>query len=82
MRLAFKFAYDGRKFSGYARQPNLQTIEGELIKTLIQHGFIKDTKQSHFRSASRTDKGVSALGNVIAFNTDCTKNIIIEELYR
>ena len=80
MRLAFKFAYDGRKFSGYARQPNLKTVEGELIKSLVKCGFIKDAKQSQFQSASRTDKGVSALGNVVAFNTDCTKNIIIEEL--
>ena len=80
MRIAVKFAYDGRSFSGYARQPNLKTIEGELINTLIQHGFITDTKQSHFQSASRTDKGVSALGNVVAFNADCNKNIVIEEL--
>lgn len=80
MRIAVKFAYDGRKFYGYARQPKLRTIEGELIKTLLRHGFIKDTKKSCFRSASRTDKGVSALGNVIAFNTDCVKNTIINEL--
>ena len=80
MRIAIKFAYDGRLFSGYARQPNLKTIEAELIKTLIQHDFIKDAKQSHFRSASRTDKGVSALCNVAAFNTDSNKSLIPKKL--
>lgn len=80
MRIALKFAYDGRKFHGYARQPQLKTIEGEIIKTLVKHGFIEDTKESRIRSASRTDKGVSALNNVIAFNTDSSKEHIFQEL--
>jgi tRNA pseudouridine38-40 synthase len=80
MRFAVKFAYDGRKFYGYARQPNLKTVEGDIIKLLIEKGFIKDPKESHFRSASRTDKGVSALGNVIAFNTDSTTYNIIKKM--
>ena len=69
MRVAIKFAYDGRIFYGYARQPKLQTVEGELINSLIKLGIIKDTKESNFKSASRTDKYVSALGNVVSFNT-------------
>lgn len=80
MRIALKFAYDGRKFHGYARQPQLKTIEGEIIKSLIKHGFIEDTKESCIRSASRTDKGVSALGNVIAFNTDSFKERIFQKM--
>ncbi len=80
MRIALKFAYDGRKFHGYARQPQLKTIEGEIIKSLIKHSFIEDTKESCIRSASRTDKGVSALGNVIAFNTDSYKERIFQEM--
>jgi tRNA pseudouridine38-40 synthase len=78
MRIALKFAYDGNQFYGYARQPQLRTVEGELIKGLIKHGIIEDTKESHFRSASRTDKGVSALCNVVAFNT--SESNIIEKL--
>lgn len=80
MRIALKFAYDGRKFHGYARQPQLKTVEGEIIKTLVKHGFIEDTKESCVKSASRTDKGVSALSNVIAFNTDSSKEHIFQEL--
>jgi tRNA pseudouridine38-40 synthase len=80
MRIALKFAYDGKKFHGYARQPNLKTVEGDLIKNLVNHRIIQDTKGSYFRSASRTDKGVSALGNVVAFNTDFSKKIILQTL--
>ena len=69
MRIALKFAYNGRNFYGYARQPNLNTVEGEIIKALISKDIIKDTKKSLFRSASRTDKKVSALCNVISFNS-------------
>ena len=80
MRIAVKFAYDGRKFFGYARQPKLKTAEGELIKILQEYSFIEDIKQSQFRSASRTDKGVSALGNVIAFNTESSKELAFQKL--
>jgi tRNA pseudouridine38-40 synthase len=78
MRIAIKFAYDGRLFHGYARQPRLKTVEGEILNTLIEHKSITDTVSSQFRSASRTDRGVSALGNVIAFNTNTpVKNLLL-----
>jgi tRNA pseudouridine38-40 synthase len=80
MRIALKFAYDGQKFNGYARQPEFKTVEGEIIKSLVKNGIIEDTKESVFRSASRTDKAVSALCNVIAFNTDVSKKQILKEL--
>ena len=80
MRVAIKFAYDGKQFHGYARQPKLKTVEGELLKALVKHGFIEDIKESIFRSASRTDKDVSALCNVVGFNTDASKKRILEIL--
>ena len=80
MHIAVKFAYDGRKYFGFARQPNLKTIEGEILTVLIRNGLIDDVITSQFRYTSRTDKGVSALGNVIAFNTDSIKNNIIKKL--
>ena len=80
MRIAMKFAYDGKKFNGYARQPKLKTVEGEIIRALINHRIIGDLKEACFRSASRTDKGVSALGNVISFNTERSQEIILSLL--
>ena len=81
MRIAIKFAYNGKDFYGYARQPKLKTVEVELIKSLVKNGFIKDTEKSFFRSASRTDKNVSALGNVVTFNTTVSKKCILPSLY-
>ncbi|HID25025.1 MAG TPA: tRNA pseudouridine(38-40) synthase TruA [Thermoplasmata archaeon] len=69
MRYALKVAYDGKVFHGFARQPNLVTVEGEIIRILQDHNIITVPQDAMFRSASRTDKGVSALGNVVAFNT-------------
>jgi tRNA pseudouridine38-40 synthase len=80
MRLALKIAYDGSKFHGYARQPSLRTVEGEIIKKLTKIGAINGTRQSNFGSASRTDKGVSAIGNVVAFNTSHSIDGIISSL--
>jgi tRNA pseudouridine38-40 synthase len=70
VRYAIKIAYDGRYFHGYARQPNVETVEGTLISTLIDHNIFSDPKTAIFRSASRTDKGVSSFGNVVAFDTN------------
>jgi tRNA pseudouridine38-40 synthase len=80
MHIALKFGYDGRKFNGYARQPQQKTVEGNLIKSLIKNGFIEDTAESNFKSASRTDKGVSALGNVVSFITDYPPRKILKQL--
>lgn len=79
MRIAAKIAYDGRQFHGFARQPNLPTVEETLITFLIKHHIIHSLDQAQFRYASRTDKKVSALGNVIAFNTIETPEKIIKK---
>ncbi len=79
MRIAIKFGYDGRLFHGYARQPTVPTVEGEILRFLIEKHLIDTAQCAMFRSASRTDKGVSALGNVISFNTDAdAKSIMVK----
>ena len=70
MRLALKLAYDGRKFHGFARQPGLDTVEGTILATLKHQGYITALSQAKLRVASRTDKGVSALGNVMVVEID------------
>jgi tRNA pseudouridine38-40 synthase len=69
MRVALKIAYDGRSYYGHQRQPDRRTVEGECIAALRSAKIIQDPGQAFFRSASRTDRGVSAIGNVIAFDT-------------
>lgn len=80
MRYALKFGYHGKNFSGYARQPNLRTIEGEIIKAVKKTNMIGDEKSANFQTASRTDKGVSACGNVLAFDTGFRKDEILPAL--
>lgn len=82
MRIALKFAYNGLNFCGYARQPKFKTVEENIINKLIEYRLIKNTKDSVFRSASRTDKGVSSLGSVIAFNTKSFNRHILNNLNR
>ena len=77
MRVAMKFAYDGKNFSGYARQPGQRTIEQMVVDVLTEQGMFQDVKLSCFRTASRTDRGVSALGNVCAFDTTLSKDDIM-----
>lgn len=68
-RVALKFAYDGTRFHGFQRQPDRDTVEGELIGALVKVGAIRSSRECGYRSSSRTDRGVSALGNVISFKT-------------
>lgn len=68
-RVALKFAYDGTRFFGFQRQPDRLTVEGELTDALSRVGAIRSSRECGYRSSSRTDRGVSALGNVISFRT-------------
>lgn len=67
-RIALAIAYDGTRFEGYARQPGHRTVEGELLDVLGRGRAIGDPRQARFRSGSRTDRGVSAAANVVAFD--------------
>jgi len=80
MRVAVKFAYDGTHFSGYARQPGQHTVEQTLLDILSESKVVRDPRSSRFRTASRTDRGVSALGNVCAFDTDASQESILKIL--
>ena len=68
-RLALKFAYDGSKFFGFQRQPNKTTVEGVLVTGLSKIGAISSSRECGYRSSSRTDRGVSALGNIVSFRS-------------
>ena len=69
-RTALKIAYIGTHFHGFQRQPDVRTVEEELIYHLRKLGYIDDLKASRFRIAGRTDAGVHSLGNVISFQSE------------
>ena len=57
-------AYDGRLFAGFAPQPSQRTIAGELLGALRA----VDPQIAEIRGASRTDDGVHARGQRVAFD--------------
>jgi tRNA pseudouridine38-40 synthase len=67
-RYVIKFAFDGRLFSGYARQPEGGTVEDELLEALHRADIIQDSREAAFSSSSRVDRGVSAIGAAAAFD--------------
>lgn len=56
-------AYDGTDFHGWAAQPDLRTVEGEVRGAL--HGVYPAWRD--LAVAGRTDAGVHALGQVVSF---------------
>lgn len=58
-------AYDGSGFHGYARQPGLRTVQGDLEAALAPW-----TAGAETAVAGRTDKGVHATGQVVSFVCD------------
>ena len=73
-RLRIDLTYDGTNFSGWAKQPNLRTIQEEIEKalsTITQHQIATVV-------AGRTDAGVHAKQQVI--HADLPENTIIENL--
>jgi tRNA pseudouridine38-40 synthase len=71
-RFRINLAYDGTDFSGWAKQPNLRTVQGELLAALEQ---IFGPSQDDFgmRVAGRTDAGVHAGYQVCHIDLDAAQ---------
>ncbi len=70
MRIALKIAYIGTEYYGFQIQPGVPTIEGKLLKALKELGVVKNPSSARYSAAGRTDRGVHALCQVIAFDTE------------
>eukprot|EP00271_Cylindrocystis_brebissonii_P006772 TRINITY_DN1956_c0_g5_i1.p1 TRINITY_DN1956_c0_g5~~TRINITY_DN1956_c0_g5_i1.p1 ORF type:complete len:710 (+),score=141.78 TRINITY_DN1956_c0_g5_i1:185-2314(+) len=70
-KIAMFCGYNGAKYQGMQRNPGAITIEGELERALFKAGAIQDTnfgdpRKVDWNRAARTDKGVSALCQVVS----------------
>ena len=70
VRVKLVVSYNGKNFSGYQIQPNKRTVQEEIEKVLE---FLLKEKIRIYASG-RTDAGVSALGQVIHFDTNAVIN--------
>ncbi|MDG6224308.1 MAG: hypothetical protein QCI82_02215 [Candidatus Thermoplasmatota archaeon] len=72
MRTAVKVAYDGHGFHGSQRQrpEDGPTVQGSVIEALVSIGAIEAGIDPPVAFSSRTDAGVSALGNVFSVDTE------------
>lgn len=61
-RFRIDLAYDGTDFSGWAIQPGLRTVEGDLVNALE---VIFGKLENGLRVAGRTDAGVHAIAQVL-----------------
>ena len=63
VRLRIDLAYDGGDFHGWAAQPGLRTVQGELEAALAT---VLRLSEVSLVCAGRTDTGVHARGQVVA----------------
>jgi tRNA pseudouridine38-40 synthase len=66
---AYRVAYDGRRYNGFQRQPDVLTVEGALL-TALDRLDVHDRDSGPpegYAAAGRTDAGVSAVAQTIAF---------------
>ena len=68
MRLAIVVEYEGTNYHGFQYQSNARSIQEELEKAIAQF----TNERPRVKGAGRTDAGVHALGQVVAFETAST----------
>ena len=68
-RRAYRVAYDGRAYHGFQRQPDVPTVEDALLDALRALDVCPDEgTPPGWAAAGRTDAGVSALAQTVAFD--------------
>ena len=65
-RVAMKIAYLGSGFCGSQVQPGLRTVESQALEDIRK---VLKSEDPELSFSSRTDRGVNALGNAIAFRS-------------
>lgn len=83
-KVALLMAYSGKGYYGMQRNPGsaeFRTIEDDLVSALIKSGCIpenhgEDMKKMSFQRCARTDKGVSAAGQVVSLKVRLIQDLV------
>ncbi|ORY77784.1 pseudouridine synthase [Protomyces lactucae-debilis] len=78
--VAFKYAYLGWHYNGLVTQnmpTEFPTVEEEIFKALLKTKMIQHPDECNFSRCGRTDKGVSAMGQVMALRV--RTNVLLED---
>uniref|UniRef100_A0A3P9M5P3 Pseudouridylate synthase 1 homolog n=1 Tax=Oryzias latipes TaxID=8090 RepID=A0A3P9M5P3_ORYLA len=83
-KVALLLAYSGKGYYGMQRNPGtsqFRTIEDDLVSALVKSGCIPgnhgdDMKKMSFQRCARTDKGVSAAGQVVSLKVWLIEDIL------
>jgi len=79
-RWLVRFGYDGSGFYGWARQPGLRTVEGEVRRGVVRSGVSPSAESARIEVASRTDRGVSAVGNALTLTSALRPTVLLRAL--
>lgn len=74
--------YDGSEFAGWALQPQLRTVQGELeraLRTVLGHRG-QDGEPLTVTVAGRTDRGVHAWGQVVSYRHEALDPLRLNSL--
>ncbi|KAM9193933.1 pseudouridylate synthase 1 homolog isoform 3-T4 [Dugong dugon] len=83
-KVVLLLAYSGKGYHGMQRNAGssqFRTIEDDLVSALVQSGCVpeshgEDMKKMSFQRCARTDKGVSAAGQVVSLKVWLIKDIL------
>ncbi|XP_053407553.1 pseudouridylate synthase 1 homolog [Mercenaria mercenaria] len=84
-KVALLIAYNGKGYYGLQLNPGLPSVEGEIIKALLEVGIIPQDhhdcpRKMSFQRAARTDKGVSAAGNILSLKMLLNVDNLLDEI--
>ncbi|XP_071476772.1 pseudouridylate synthase 1 homolog [Diadema antillarum] len=80
-KVAMLLSYAGANYVGMQKNPGVSTIEEDLVKALVKSGAIppdhgQNMGKMNFQRCARTDKGVSAAGQVVSLKLLLLDNLV------
>ncbi|XP_046551411.1 tRNA pseudouridine synthase A-like [Haliotis rubra] len=84
-KVAMLLAYCGKGYYGIQRNRGFNTIEEELLTALLKNELIPQEhfdcpQKMSFQRAARTDKGVSAVGNVVSLKMLLNQDTLVDNI--